>query len=127
MLNVTKAELPKNDHPAEPGPNSLSLGFIEDLYASYLRDATSVSADWRRYFTRLGNGTAAVPRSGPSFRPASGFQPARGAEAGGAEGVRALEMALLQDRVDQLVRAYRVRGHMVASIDPLGMPRPHLR
>jgi 2-oxoglutarate dehydrogenase E1 component len=35
-------------------------------------------------------------------------------------------MALLQDRVDQLVRAYRVRGHLVARIDPLGMPRPHL-
>ncbi len=35
-------------------------------------------------------------------------------------------MALLQDRVDQLVRAYRVRGHLVANIDPLGMPRPHL-
>jgi 2-oxoglutarate dehydrogenase E1 component len=35
-------------------------------------------------------------------------------------------MASLQDRVDQLIRAYRVRGHMVANIDPLGMPRPHL-
>ena len=34
-------------------------------------------------------------------------------------------MAVLQDRVDQLIRAYRVRGHMVAEIDPLGMPRPH--
>ena len=33
-------------------------------------------------------------------------------------------MALLQDRVDQLVRAYRVRGHMIAAIDPLGLPRP---
>ena len=31
---------------------------------------------------------------------------------------------LLQDRVDQLIRNYRVRGHMVAAIDPLGLPRP---
>ncbi len=30
----------------------------------------------------------------------------------------------LQDRVDQLVRAYRVRGHMIARLDPLEMPRP---
>ena len=34
--------------------------------------------------------------------------------------------AFLQDRVDQLVRAYRVRGHLTADIDPLGRPRPGL-
>jgi 2-oxoglutarate dehydrogenase E1 component len=36
------------------------------------------------------------------------------------------EAALLQDRVDQLVRAHRVRGHMIARIDPLGTARPGL-
>ena len=35
-------------------------------------------------------------------------------------------VAFLQDRVDQLVRAYRVRGHLMAEIDPLGRPRPGL-
>ena len=35
-------------------------------------------------------------------------------------------MAVLQDRVDQLIRAYRVRGHLVAQLDPLGFPRPDL-
>ena len=29
----------------------------------------------------------------------------------------------LQDRVDQLIRGYRVRGHLEAAIDPLGRPR----
>lgn len=29
----------------------------------------------------------------------------------------------LQDRVDQLIRGYRVRGHLEAHIDPLGTPR----
>ncbi len=29
----------------------------------------------------------------------------------------------LQDRVDQLIRGYRVRGHLEANIDPLGTPR----
>ena len=33
------------------------------------------------------------------------------------------EIAALQDRVDQLIRNHRVRGHMVAQIDPLGLPR----
>jgi 2-oxoglutarate dehydrogenase E1 component len=38
--------------------------------------------------------------------------------------VDTLDIAIRQDRVDQLVRAYRTRGHMIAKIDPLGMPRP---
>jgi 2-oxoglutarate dehydrogenase E1 component len=37
-----------------------------------------------------------------------------------------LDIAIRQDRVDQLVRAYRVRGHTIAKIDPLGMPRPSM-
>jgi 2-oxoglutarate dehydrogenase E1 component len=111
----------------EPSPNSLSLGFIEDLYDQYLRDPRSVAADWRRYFREMGNGSGAPAgplRQGPSFRPHSIFNPPARADRGAS--VRELEMALLQDRVDQLIRAYRVRGHMVANIDPLGIPRPHL-
>ena len=33
------------------------------------------------------------------------------------------DVSSLQDRVDQLIRAFRVRGHMIARLDPLGMPR----
>ncbi|HEX7670527.1 MAG TPA: thiamine pyrophosphate-dependent enzyme, partial [Polyangiaceae bacterium] len=39
-------------------------------------------------------------------------------------GLAPLDIAIRQDRVDQLVRAYRVRGHTIAKIDPLGLPRP---
>ncbi len=38
-----------------------------------------------------------------------------------------MDHAVRQDRVDQLIRAYRVRGHMIAKIDPLGIPRPEHR
>src|SRR6266436_354730 len=31
---------------------------------------------------------------------------------------------VLQERVDQLIHAYRVRGHLLAQLDPLGRPRP---
>ena len=120
-------DISNDDNDLEPAIGSLNLGFIEDLYGRYLRDPHAVSADWRRYFKRLGNGSATPPRVGPSFRPSSVFNPPGGSHHdGAAASVRELEMALLQDRVDQLIRAYRVRGHMVANIDPLGMPRPHL-
>ncbi len=122
MLN-----LPKSSEP-EPLLNSLSLGFIEGLYADYMADPSSVSADWRQYFQNMSNGSrsAPPPRSGPSFRPSSLFNPPSKPSANGLNGQHELGMALLQDRVDQLVRAYRVRGHMVADIDPLGMKRPPL-
>lgn len=35
-----------------------------------------------------------------------------------------MSVAQLQDRFDQLVRGFRVRGHLEAQIDPLGRPRP---
>ena len=121
MLNLAK----RGQKDSELSPNSLSLGFVESLYADYLSDPSSVSADWRRYFKQLTNGSRGVlPRSGPSFRPTSLFNPPGRAGAERDDRPREFEMALLQDRVDQLVRAYRVRGHMIAQIDPLGLPRP---
>ncbi len=62
---------------------------------------------------------ALLERGGPrSFRPT---RPALGRvepEDGVSDDVRR------QDRVDQLVRAFRVRGHLIAKLDPLGLPRP---
>lgn len=109
--------------PAAPLPSSLSLDFVEALYAEFVADPSSVPGDWQRYFQTFGG----VPRGravqlGPSFRPASVFHPAGAARAVAAE-YRELELSLLQDRVDQLIRAYRSRGHMIAQIDPLGVAR----
>jgi 2-oxoglutarate dehydrogenase E1 component len=118
---------------AERTPNSLSLAFVEALYVEYLRDPASVSADWQDYFRKLGPSAARAPL-GPSFRPRSVFNPAgaNGAARLGGNGAAAVSAAagllgavVRQDRVDQLVRAYRVRGHMMAELDPLGLPRPH--
>jgi 2-oxoglutarate dehydrogenase E1 component len=36
-----------------------------------------------------------------------------------------LDAGRLQDRVSQLIRAYRVRGHLAAHLDPLGMAPRH--
>ncbi|HET9217402.1 MAG TPA: 2-oxoglutarate dehydrogenase E1 component [Terriglobia bacterium] len=75
-------------------PYSLNLPFVEDLYESYLRNPTSVPGDWRAYF----QGTDGVRPDGTS---------------GSAS----------QERVDRLIRNYRVRGHRIAEVDPLGLRR----
>ena len=35
-----------------------------------------------------------------------------------------METAALHDRVYMLIRLYRVRGHLIAKVDPLGLPQP---
>ena len=96
-----------------------SLEFIEELYAAYQADKSSVSPAWRDYFAALDDDAPARPA--PAFDRRSIFNPAGGGNGAGA--VDAAGAAALQDSVDQLVRAYRVRGHLRAEFDPLGLPR----
>src|SRR6266513_162591 len=105
-------------------PNSFSLEFLESLYQYYLRDPQSVPSDWRRYFESLseGNGSSKGQSIAPAFKQWSIFNP----PAAGGNGAAAEQAtgAVLQERVDQLIRNYRVRGHMAAQLDPLGIVRP---
>ena len=100
--------------------SSLNLAFAEELYEQFLRDPGSVPEDWQNYFQQLAG--ADMDRAGFSTRPAflprsiyNSAAPVRGEIA---------QVNSLQDRVDQLLRAYRLRGHLIAEIDPLGQPRP---
>src|SRR5215813_3915481 len=104
-------------------PNSVSLEFVEALYDDYLRDPKSVSEDWRTYFQRLsqGNGFTKTERLTPSFKSWSIFNPP--AKTGNGAVAEEATTAVLQERIDQLIRNYRVRGHMAAQLDPLGIPR----
>jgi 2-oxoglutarate dehydrogenase E1 component len=104
--------------------NSVSLEFIEALYQDFLRDPESVPSDWQNYFRSLVDGNGASPGEilGPSFKPWSIFNPP--VASGNGAVTEEVATALLQERVDQLIRNYRVRGHMAAQLDPLGIPRP---
>jgi 2-oxoglutarate dehydrogenase E1 component len=115
--------------------NSANLAFVEELYAEFLRDPAAVEPEWRDYFQGLADsagkpaGNGASPRLGPSFRPTSIFNPPaphrNGADAALAAppAAPADDAAVRQERIDRLVRAYRVRGHLIARFDPLGQPR----
>src|SRR5258705_12997763 len=104
-------------------PNSVSLEFVEALYNEFLRDPQSVPEDWRQYFQGLGdgNGSARSQKTAPSFKSWSIFNPP--APSGNGATTEEATTAVLQERIDQLIRNYRVRGHMAAQLDPLGIPR----
>src|SRR5579883_1663136 len=106
-------------------PGSLNLTFVEGLYADYLRDPNAVPPDWQDYFKQFPNGEHAAPKTsfGPSFRPPGLFNVSARSVAAPVRATEDFDAAALQERVNQLIRSYRVRGHIIADLDPLGLPR----
>ncbi len=131
--------------------------FIAELHERYRADPASVDESWRAFFAGLGEGEADAD-TGPSWSPQNGAipavrlnglgeafaleapteAPAKGAKPGKAPAAPAAAVAPDADairraahdtlRAMQLIRAYRVRGHLLADLDPLGLTvhsKPH--
>jgi 2-oxoglutarate dehydrogenase E1 component len=107
-------------------PSNINIPFVEGLYAEFLQNPSSVSEEWRGYFQELARDDpfAKTPRMEPAFRPPSLFHAPGGVFKKNGAALDTGSAISLQDRVDQLLRAYRTRGHMIARIDPLDLPRP---
>ena len=130
-----------------------NAAYIEDLYARYESDPAAVDAEWRDFFQSLkddsrrrrqkrarrllaeaelaaASATASwSPRSTASGRrPKSGsatrFPPRRKAK--GVELSSADVQQATRDSIHalMLIRAYRMRGHFHANLDPLGLQVP---
>jgi 2-oxoglutarate dehydrogenase E1 component len=125
-----------------------NVGFIEGLYAKWATDPNSVEPSWRAFFLSLqdradeAKAGAAKPawthKAAPGVRPEwlsaiDGMWPAveaklgakvaeRAAAAPTSESVRAATLDSL--RAIMMIRAYRMRGHLRANLDPLGIAVP---
>jgi 2-oxoglutarate dehydrogenase E1 component len=116
------------------GPNA---AFIAELYARYVEDPGSVDAGWQRFFAELQDDGRSVLQDlrGASWAPRRPAVIVNGAPAavapamaGGAVDIEAMKAAAKDSiRARMLIRAYRVRGHLEANLDPLQLrPRePH--
>ncbi len=121
--------------------NGANAPFMAELFAQYLENPGSVDESWRQYFDGLHDEStdARHDAQGPSFSPRTtriigAVDPdaaARKPAAKGAGGAMATEDAraatLDSLRAIMLIRAYRIRGHLKAKLDPLGLdaPTPH--
>ncbi len=123
------------------GANS---AFIEQLYQRYLTSPNSVDASWQQFFAELGDEAEAVvaevrgapwaPRSGLDSRPdgyladdeggaiLDGARQAAGAM-GAVTSAQVRQATLDSLRALMLIRNYRVRGHLHARLDPLGLQK----
>ncbi|MGB0935352.1 MAG: 2-oxoglutarate dehydrogenase E1 component [Alphaproteobacteria bacterium] len=108
--------------------------FLVTLYAQYVQDSTSVDPSWIRVFENLDDDARALltEMHGASWarRPTSvlpeAFQPqvvnTQGASTT-AQGEQAYHNVLDSTRASMLIRSYRVRGHLQANLDPLGLEK----
>src|SRR6185437_3157099 len=117
--------------------NGANAAFIADLYARWANDPNGVDPSFAELFSALNDearsvltdasGASWAPRHlvfGEAPPPPPPGKPAAG-KGLGAEEVRAAATDSL--RALMLIRAYRVRGHLEAELDPLGLqvPKPH--
>lgn len=107
-----------------------NAGFVEELYAQYQENPEKVDASWRAFFESQPGLTAPAPAYYPkngAARPAPVAVPAAVYETEKKTPTTATSQELMSKvvtraRVVQLVNAYRVRGHLFAHVDPLGVP-----
>jgi len=114
--------------------------FLEELYARWRETPESVDPSWQAFFAELGDrsipSTPEGAVSGSRLRPRlargdgdligalTGWWPSDERAATGADARAAARESI---RAIQLVRAYRVIGHLAADLDPLKLaPRPSL-
>jgi len=106
--------------------------FIEDLFARYLKDPSAVDPSWRAYFEGLDPEDRRLfeqARQALSRHPVDWpLAPAANLNRpGGAAAAASLDDAATQKliadhlHIIMLIRAYRVRGHLNADLDPLGL------
>ncbi len=114
--------------------NGVNATFIAELYARWLEDPASVDASWRSFFADLAEEAPALLKEleGPGWGRERGHVIANGHGNGAAaapaaaplpSGVAPQQATLDALRALSLIRAYRVRGHLLADLDPLGLVR----
>jgi 2-oxoglutarate dehydrogenase E1 component len=129
-----------------------NASFIEDLHGRWAADPASVSAEWRAFFDQLRDNAESVKASGaagswgrsvtteateatgvfdgrwPATRPdprsaaAAPRTPTAAPVAASGDDIRAAAHDSI--RALMLIRTYRVRGHLHANLDPLGIEKP---
>jgi 2-oxoglutarate dehydrogenase E1 component len=137
-----------------------NAAYIEDLYSRFQQNPGAVTGDWRAFFTGLKERKEDViaEAKGPSWKRADWPVPVNGemvsalagdwqdaaerrieqniviqAQSEGVELSPAETLKAVRDsiRALMLIRAYRVRGHFAATLDPLGLterkPHPELQ
>jgi 2-oxoglutarate dehydrogenase E1 component len=103
-----------------------NAGFIAELYARFLKNPDSVDESWRRFFSEMDDDLSSMRAEvyGPSWGKPAPPIIGNGAATAVEIDVEVLRRATADSiRALNLIRAYRVRGHLEAELDPLGLEK----
>ena len=108
--------------------------FIEEYYSEYLKDSSKLPQGWKEFFDGLKENKEIISKTleGPSWAPIKKIKK------NNLDSEDLLKEDLLEDnkvedfplteesaknsiRAIMLIRAFRIRGHLIANLDPLGL------
>jgi len=108
--------------------------FIEEYYSDYLKNPSKLPSGWKEFFDGLKENEEIISKTleGPSWSPRKktkkdnlDLEDLLNEEL--PDGNRAVDFPLVEEsaknsiRAIMLIRAYRIRGHLIANLDPLGL------
>ena len=105
--------------------------FIKELYLKYLKNPKTIPHSWREFFDGLDEDQEIIKKEilGPSWAPKKNNILENNLPAN--EEVSVNNELYPQENFEEekkqsikaiaLIRAYRIRGHLIANLDPLGM------
>ena len=108
--------------------------FINEFYADYISDPNSLPESWRKFFDGLSDDEKLVYENlkGPSWSPKKRIQKLNikidkletSDELSTDLNVKSIKQASKDSvRAIMLIRAYRIRGHLIANLDPLSIQK----
>ena len=106
---------------------------IEELYTQYLENPSSLTPDWRNFFQGLGDEEKNIidNSNGPSWSRKKPIKIKidksikinleKENSSSDLKDISVTQAAKDSVRAIMLIRAYRIRGHLIANLDPLGI------
>jgi len=107
-----------------------NTSFIGELYSKYLNDPKSVPKSWQDFFNAFSTEKEIIQNEiqGPSWAPKKIYKPSITTEIKEEKENKNVFSPVITDQEKNdsvkaiaLIRAYRIRGHLIANLDPLGM------
>ena len=114
--------------------SGINTEFINQFYSDYLSDPNSLPEGWRKFFDGLSENEKLVLNdiNGPSWSPdkkikkinVSNQEEIKNIKSSAEENLVSIKQASKDSvRAIMLIRAYRIRGHLIANLDPLDIQK----
>ena len=108
--------------------NKSNNKFIENMYVRFIENDPSLPDSWNKYFSNLNDDMESVAKEikGPTWNPKkieinTNQNPLHNKNISSLGDIEIEKQKNDTIKAIALIRAYRIRGHLIANLDPLGL------